>query len=144
MAVRIQKNHFWLWLKADSRMWTVAASERESSEPCLIPAENCLSAFSYLSSKKSCLRLLCTCCQAITHVCLCRFNSLLDCLFHSFWSSLFRTENRISPYLISINKLQNVRFSFDEYSTHFYSLKWHLSRLLLSQLLSLQRTHFYF
>lgn len=38
------------------------------------------------------LHLLWTCRQAITHICLCVFNSRFNYLLHSFWSSFFGTE----------------------------------------------------
>lgn len=110
MAVRIVKNHFWLWLKADSLMWTVATSER-GRERAANPASSLLKTaslhFHIYPLQKSYQHLLCTCCQAITHIYLYSFNSPLNCILKkNHFESAYSMEEKGNFSLILFYILQ--------------------------------------
>lgn len=80
MAVRIEeKNRSWLWLKADSLMWTVGAWERKRCALSYPRWKLPLCIFIFILSRKAIRAMLCTCCQAC--------KGLLNCLFDSFESA---------------------------------------------------------
>lgn len=97
------ENHFWLWLKADSLMWTVVTSER-AVNPALSLLKTASLHFHIYPPKNSYLHSLCTCCQAIKHIYLYRFNSLVNCLFRLILNQLIRVHKYLLNFVQQFTK----------------------------------------
>lgn len=90
--------------------------ERErAAKPALSLLKTASLHFHIYPPQKSYQHLLCTCCQAITHIYLYRFNSPLNCLFKkkkkNHFESAYSMEEKGNFSLILFCKLQKVSFN---------------------------------